>query len=262
MRHLSDLATPNGRVGGTAREAAPEVVAAAHDAVKTLAAQSSANVSATTIRLTPGEEGTETRPSRPAVARIGLTVDGRPLQVEAAAPTPGEAVGLAIGRLRDLMNALGAHDGHRAKRVSGPGPGQRRLDRLGPRPAGRETIHREWCPLAVQTPDEAADALEAGDEPFHLFIDAESGSDSVIYQGAPNGYLLAQVTPGLPVRGPSRIALTVNAIPAPRMTLPQAGKELAALESPFLFFTDEATGRGNLLYRHRDGGYRLVLPAV
>ena len=211
------------------------------------------------VRLSPGDDGAVARPSRRAVARVGLTMDGRPLQVQAAAPTPREAVGLAIGRLRDLMSALGEHDGHGGKRAPRPGSGRRRLDT---RPAGRRIVHRQWCHLAAQTPDEAAESLETGDEQFHLFIDAESGSDSVIYRGVPNGYLLAQVEPQPAVRGQPQVALTVTTIPAPRMTLPQARGELAALESPFLFFTDEATGRGNVLCRRDDGDYRLVLPAA
>ena len=55
--------------------------------------------------------------------------------------------------------------------------------------------------------------------------------------------------------------MVVSVVPAPRMTLPQARNELAALEAPFLFFTDEDTGRGNVLYRRYDGDYGLVVPA-
>lgn len=54
--------------------------------------------------------------------------------------------------------------------------------------------------------------------------------------------------------------LTVNAIAAPRLAPSEARKELDALDSPFMFFADEDTGRGNVLYRRYDGDYGLIVP--
>jgi hypothetical protein len=243
----------------TVRGAVPEgVVTAARDELAAVAGQARGKVSAVTARLTQERAGTKTQPGRPAVAQFNLTVDGRPLRVQTTAATAGKAVGLAVERLRELVGTLERRGGHRMARSAHPRPDRRWPD---VRPAERKVVRRKAYPLMAQTPDEAAATLEALDYDFHLFTDAESGSDSVIYRGAPDGYLLAQATPGRPTRRPGRIPLLVSAIPAPRLTLPQARKELGDIESSFLFFTDEDTGRGNVLYRRYDGDYGLIMPA-
>jgi hypothetical protein len=249
-----------GRHQVTVRGAVPDDVATrARDKVLDLADRARGTVSAATVRLTEPVEQTGVRAGRPAVAQVNLTANGRPLRVQTAATTLGEALELAAARLRELMAAVDPLDGHS---VPSP-PAQPRPDwrRPGLRSSERTVVRRKVYPLMVQTPDEAAATLQTRDYDFHLFTDPESGSDSVIYRGAPDGYLLAQVDPGLPARTATRIPLTVNAIPAPRISLSQARKELATLEAPFLFFADEATGRGNVLYRRYDGNFGLILPA-
>lgn len=274
-RTAARKAPPPVTVRGTVPE---DVASAARDQVVALIAQLPGDVSAATVRLTPAAQTghraqtshraaqtghrAQTNPraqaGHPARAQVNLTVDGRPFRAQTTATTVHEAVGLAIERLQELISPLD----HRAA-SRGSGSPHRKLDRIWPeiRPATRKIVRRKPYPLLVQTPDEAADTLETLDYGFHLFIDAESGSDSVIYRGVPCGYLLAQVKPGPPVRKPTRIPLTVNAIPAPRLALHQARKELGTLEAPFLFFTDEGTGRGNVLYRRYDGDCGLILPA-
>jgi hypothetical protein len=227
--------------------------ATARDRIAALVARIHGNVSEATVRLTAEAAGT----GRPAMAQMNLTVDGRPFRAKTTAATVREAVGLAAERLLELVSPLE----RRAAAGAPPSP-QRRLDPIWPKVGHtvRKVVRRKPTPLVPQSPDEAADTLERLDYDFHLFIDAESDSDSVIYRGVPSGYLLAQVQPGPPEREPTRIPLTVNALPAPRLALAQARKELAALQVPFLFFADEATGRGTVLYRRHDGDYGLILP--
>lgn len=215
-------------------------------------------VSAATVRLTQNVTGTETRPGRPAVAQVNMTLNGRPLRVQTAAATPGEAVRLATEHLRELVGALdrpGRHERGRPPRVR---PDERWPD---VRPTERKVVRRKTYPLLVQTPDEAADTLETPDYDFHLFVDADSGSDSVIYCGVPGGYLLARVTPEPSAGRPTQVSVVASARPAPRLTLAQVRKTLGSLDAPFLFFADEGTGRGNVLYRRYDDDYGLIMPA-
>ncbi|GAA1971290.1 sigma 54 modulation/S30EA ribosomal C-terminal domain-containing protein [Catenulispora subtropica] len=246
-------------VGITVRGALSDDEAAwAHDRIAETVARAHGRVSAVSVRLTGGTEAGAAAPGRPAVVQVNLTVDDCPLRVQAAAVTIREAVDLAVARLRELTEAVAHRDRHFGH-TSRPF----RADRRGPgaHPARRTIVRRKVFALEAQTPDEAADTLESRDYDFHLFVDAESGVDSVIYRGAPEEYILAQVEPGPAIRGATRVPVTVNAVPAPRMPVSHAKKELATLESPFLFFADEDTGRGNVLYRRYDGGYGLIVPA-
>ena len=259
MKHFGTGSRP-GRLQVTVRGTVPDAAAArARDKVLDLADRARGTVSAATVRLSEPVEQAGARGGRPAVVQVNLTVNSRPLRVQTAATTLGEALELAATRLRELMAAVDPLD----RQGVPPPPARPRPDPRRPdiRPWERKVVRRKIYPLMVQTPDEAAATLETRDYDFHLFTDAESGSDSVVYRGPPDGYLLAQVNQGPPARRPTRIPLTVNAIPAPRISLSQARKELATLEAPFLFFTDEATGRGNVLYRRYDGDFGLILPA-
>lgn len=259
MKHSGAGSRP-GRLQVAVRGTVPHDVATrARDKVLDLADRARGTVSAATVRLSEPVEQAEAQAGRPAVAQVNLTVNSHPLRVQTAATTLGEALELAATRLRELMAAVDPLDRHGMRP---PAPAQPRPDWRRPdiRSSERKVVRRKVYPLMVQTPDEAAATMETRDYDFHLFTDAESGSDSVIYRGAPDGYLLAQVDPGPPTRRPTRTPLTVNAIPAPRISLSQARKDLGTLEAPFLFFTDEATGRGNVLYRRYDGDFGLILP--
>lgn len=258
MKHIG-TGSRRGRLQVTVRGTVPDDAAArARDKVLDLADRARGTVSSATVRLSEPFEQAGAQAGRPAVAQVNLTVNGRPLRVQIAATTLGEALELAATRLRELMAAVDPLDRHGVPPPQAqPRPDWRRPDI---RSSERKVVRRKIYPLMVQTPDEAAATMETRDYDFHLFTDAGSGTDSVIYRGPPDGYLFAQVDPGTPARRPTRIPLTVNAIPAPRISLSQARKELATLEAPFLFFTDEATGRGNVLYRRYDGDFGLILP--
>jgi hypothetical protein len=48
----------------------------------------------------------------------------------------------------------------------------------------------------------------------------------------------------------------------PRLAVADALTLLELADSAFLFFTDEATGRGNALYHRYDDDYGLITPAA
>ncbi|WJE00480.1 sigma 54 modulation/S30EA ribosomal C-terminal domain-containing protein [Streptomyces antimycoticus] len=55
--------------------------------------------------------------------------------------------------------------------------------------------------------------------------------------------------------------LTVSDLPAPRMNVAGAKQRLDLVGLPFVFFADDTTGRGNVLYHRYDGRYGLISPS-
>jgi len=101
--------------------------------------------------------------------------------------------------------------------------------------------------------------MNAMDYDCHLFVDAETGEDALVYRAGCTGARLArQRTMRPPVSG---VPLTVNSRKVPALDVGEAAVWLADGWLPFMFFTDRATGRGNLLYRRYDGDLTLVRPA-
>jgi hypothetical protein len=106
---------------------------------------------------------------------------------------------------------------------------------------------------------EAALELEALDHEFFLYRDADTGVDALLY--VRDDGRLAVIDPpdapprraGGPPRAPSRFSRPID--------LPTAVREMGELGHRFLFFVNEETGRGNVLYLRYDGHYGLVEPA-
>ncbi|MEV0402627.1 sigma 54 modulation/S30EA ribosomal C-terminal domain-containing protein [Actinoallomurus sp. NPDC050550] len=130
-----------------------------------------------------------------------------------------------------------------------------------PRPPEVRTVirHKSYA-LRRQTPQDAVADMELLDYDFHLFTEQETGQDSVVYRSG-TGYRLAQIDPKPRRLGPLDASITVSELPAPMLTLNQAAAHLEALSRSFLFFVDEATGRGTLIYHRYDGHYGLITPA-
>jgi hypothetical protein len=122
----------------------------------------------------------------------------------------------------------------------------------------RQVLRHKSYTLARRTPWAAVFELEAMDYDFHLFKDARTGRDSVIYRSAETGGygLLSSGAAPEPETG-----LSVSGFPAPELTLAAARDKLDLSGQPFVFFTDPATGRGGLLYHRFDGHYGLITPA-
>ncbi|MCE7007000.1 sigma 54 modulation/S30EA ribosomal C-terminal domain-containing protein [Kibdelosporangium philippinense] len=125
----------------------------------------------------------------------------------------------------------------------------------------RAIVRRKSYPLSRCTPDQAALTMDVMDYDFHLFTDADTGQDSLIYRVGPTGYRLARLSGMAPPSAPVTVPLTINVHPVPEATLEQAVARLTATEMPYQFFRDHATGRGAVLYRRYDGNYGLLAPA-
>lgn len=183
---------------------------------------------------------------RPAVAKAAFDVDGRAVRAHAEARTMREAIDLVEARLRARVDRL-AHRAE-AEHLRYREPEQwRHLDPATPRPPyfprateDREIVRTKTFTAGAETAEEAAFEAELLDHDFHLFTDVESGKEAVVVRRLGGGF---------EVRTPVPIALD------------DAIERLDTGDEPFVCFLDEASGRGQVLYRRYDGHYGLVRPA-
>ncbi|MFI5497755.1 sigma 54 modulation/S30EA ribosomal C-terminal domain-containing protein [Nocardia asteroides] len=123
----------------------------------------------------------------------------------------------------------------------------------------RPIVRHKLCAVRRTDPATAARMMDARDYDAHLFVDAETGEDAVVYWAGPLGVRLTRQTDIRPATG---LACTMNPHPAPRLTASEAAARLCRFGLPHLFFTDPATTRGALLYRRYDGDLALVRPVA
>ena len=184
---------------------------------------------------------------RPAVAKASLDVSGRLVRAHVAAPTMTEAVDLLEERLQRRLDILSEHVSARRRETGSAEPGEWRHGNLPtdrppyfPRPADERQVvrHKTYAPVAL-TPKEAALDMELLDHDFHLFTNADTGREAVVYRHEDGVGLLED---------------------APRESLEEAIERLDVADGSFVLFVDPATRRGNVLYRRYDGHYGLIAP--
>jgi hypothetical protein len=193
---------------------------------------------------------------RPVIAQVNLDVNGRFVRAQAAGHTAHEALDLVHDRARRQLDHLA---GNWPARRSGPDTAQ---DHPFPRPAHQPTVIRHKAyRLNRSTPDRAALDMDLMDYDFHLFTDAESGRDAVLYRAGPTGYRIAFIGgPPWGRRAPTELPVTISPRIAPLLSVFQAMDQLNGTSQLFLFFADLSTGEGRVLYRRYDGHYGLVTP--
>jgi ribosome-associated translation inhibitor RaiA len=218
------------------------------------------------VRLSQGRDPAV---PRSAIAQANLSVNGRPVRAHVAAETMHEAIDLLEDRLVHRLNRLreAGHARHAGAQGAEP-PDSRQVSERKHHPeahhrSGHEprVVRRKSFSLARETPGEAVFEMELMDYGFHLFTDAESGTDSVVYRAGPTGYRVARVRPSEEPAGAPAAPLTASRIPAVRLSLTEAEQRLELLGLPFVFFADRESRRGNVLYRRYDGCYGLITPA-
>ncbi|QIS05040.1 hypothetical protein F5X71_24400 [Nocardia brasiliensis] len=189
--------------------------------------------------------GTGVRPEGPVLVQVNLEMGELPVRAQAIGPG-GFAAMFAAERLDRIL------DGVRAGVVRPRWPDSRR-PLLARSSELRPVARRKRCALSNVTVAEAVSILATMDYDAHLFVDAETGMDAVVYRAGPGGVRLArQHRLGLPT-GAVPAELTVRPDPTPHLTEREAAQRLCEYGLPFLFCTDPCSGRGRLLYRRYDG---------
>lgn len=118
---------------------------------------------------------------------------------------------------------------------------------------------KEFRPI-VMSPGDAVRTMDAMDYDVHLFTDAETGEDAIVFWAGPSGARLArQHRMHLPT-GASEPILTVHSRPTMLLSEPEATERLCRYGLPFLFFTEPRSRRGRLLLRRYDGNHTLLIP--
>jgi ribosome-associated translation inhibitor RaiA len=220
------------------------------------------------------------RDSQAAVAQTSVDLNGRRVRAQAAAATMRAAIESMCERLKVRLERAAEQDAAVGwDEGSGPDwhlsrhPGGRPGGRIGGRLAGflpqprrsaeapPGVVRHKTYALSRLTPDEAIADLEMLDYEFHLFTELITDTDSVVYV-TDDGYRIAQVDPrpDLLELEPLGSAVTVSDVRAPRLELGEAETCLEASGRPFMFFVNNQTGRGNLIYHRYDGNYGLITP--
>jgi hypothetical protein len=194
----------------------------------------------------------------PMLVQVNLRVRDTPVRVQAV--TAG---------IDDLPSALVRLD-RQIVRVWAPWrprPWPDRTGRVLTAPCDGVITRRKAYALQRMTPLDAVAAMDAMDYDVHLFTDAESGEDAVVYRAGPSGLRLARQRRMYPPgwswassAGAPPVALIVNSRPTPTLSEAAAVGRLCGHGLRFLFFTEPVTGRGQLLYPRYDGNLGLITP--
>lgn len=207
--------------------------------------------------------------ARPAVAQALLDLDGRPVCARASARRLHEAVDLLEARLRHRLEHLASQRRtlHRSAGVARPGHWRhgdlptRRSAQLPRPPAEQQVVRSKTLARQALTVEEAAGELAVLGHDFHLFTEAGTRRDAVLWRRSEGTF-------GLSMAGSEVPDLTSCTVPVEQQPPPAARSQRQAIElltltdAPFVFFTDPASGRGAVVYRRSDGRYGLLTPAA
>lgn len=188
-------------------------------------------------------------PARPVTVEVDVLLDGQRVRMHATAAKPREALDLVTHGLRRRLVEAG-------QRRAGRGRAERSREEHPHPPATRTPVSRTTVeyPCSVRT---ATAQLLRGDLSFLLFTEQVSGHEAVVYRRTDGRIGLRGCLPADPA---DRRSVVVGP-EAPVLTADQARHRLAAADDDwFLLYRDASDGRGQVLYRRRDGSPALVIP--
>jgi hypothetical protein len=113
----------------------------------------------------------------------------------------------------------------------------------GHQPGGRGgpngVTRRKQVRLETLTAQQAFAELDARDQQAHLFTDADTGMDALVYRGGPHGYRLARTASAVPAAVLGTVLVT-SPRPTPRLTEAEALARIGIGTDPFVFYCDRA----------------------
>jgi ribosome-associated translation inhibitor RaiA len=197
---------------------------------------------------------------RPALALVSVDVDGTRLRARATAPTMHEAVDELVHRLRRQVVQLQERErarhrwtGRASEHEWRHGDLPRRPVSYFPRPEEtREVVRSTSFAKAAMTIDEAAYEMDLLDHDFLLYRDVRSGGPALVRHLPRGGYGVQGVDPV------GTVATVTHEPPPPSMTDAAARDRLDASDESFVFYLEEETGEGRVLYHRYDGHYGLI----
>ncbi|GAA2157777.1 HPF/RaiA family ribosome-associated protein [Pedococcus bigeumensis] len=200
---------------------------------------------------------------RPALAEATVDVDGTIVRATSVAPTMVEAVDDLEGRLRRQLVQLEGRTRtrHRWTALASEhewrhGDLPRRRAAHFPRPAeSREVVRRKSFTSAPMTVDEAAYEMDLLDHDFFVYTDVDTGKPALVHRLDSGGY---GIQGAAPQPGSTPRATIVQEPAPPILTDDEARARLDADDEPFVFYLDEATGEGRVIYLRYDGQYGIV----
>ena len=203
---------------------------------------------------------------RPYVVKVSLDVDGRVVRAHRAAAEMGQALDAVEESLSRSLDDLAKRDQDERQEPGRHPAGEWRHGDLTalrphvfPRPVEERTIvRRKSYALEPISVEEAAWEMRMLDHDFHLFTNAQSGEENVVYRGEDGVLHLQQISPS----GEAFVdPVLIDATLAPTFDETAAVALLEATGGPFLFFVEKHRKRGVVVYRRYDGHFGLILPA-
>ena len=206
---------------------------------------------------------------RPAIAEATLDVNGRPVRAQVAATDMLEAIDLMVDRLTRRLRRYEDqvhHGGRERYRTGEAGEGEWRHGDLPSQRADyfdrpyeeRELVRTKRFDLTPTSVDEAIFDLDMLGHDFYLFTEASTGQDAVVFlrDGRPLALQLPEGTEGDPTDGAADEVELVA--PAARLSRTEAIERLESGKERFVFFIEDATGRGAVAYHRYDGNWGLI----
>lgn len=214
------------------------------------------------------EHGEDRNRIRSTTVRVIVDFKRGAIRGTITSPTTREA----IDRLEDRLRAQLRHRLERRKarlhRPPSSGPGEWRHGDLPverppyfPRPVDeRQVVRHKTVAPEASTVEEALFDVESMDYDFYLYIDVETDEDAFVVRGGPSEPARVRFLNGLE-NGATLDGVTVDPRPAPVHDVEGAKERLDVTDDARLFYRDDLTGRGHVLYRRFDGHYGLIVPA-
>ncbi len=211
-----------------------------------------------TVTLTQRTNPSIVEPSR---VEVMFNISGTPLRAEADAPTTVQALDGVVDRLERRLVDVVDRWNDRSHWLQESQDGQwRSNDRATDRPEHfprpideREVVRRKTFAVAPTTAQEAIYDMEALEHDFHLFTDVTSGAPALVHRRSDGFFGVA----GLGDDANEPEALIVEPAP-PTLDELSARQRLDHSGEPFVFYIDEATAKGSVVYLRYDGHYGVI----
>lgn len=218
------------------------------------------------IKLTAADNPTV---ELPALAEATIEFDFGLVRANASAATFAEATDQMADRLRRQIESLQDRKRHRTAGLAAsdeswhhgnqPRVETPYFDRVEDE---REIVRHKSIAPDEMTIDEAAWDMATLDYGFYLFVDLETGQDSLLEQTEDGLFVLHQLSPQPKGDSATVTEYKIADKATPELLVSEAITLLNEARELRLFFKNQQSGRANVIYRRYDGHYGLITPAI